>query len=168
MMLRLYLCNKQDTMRLLTQYFDRCIDITGHRFINHSPDLFVPDNIIVKQFDCNCEQSWVKSLESQTGNHLMTVSLALQAYNFEKGIYPADLNELVKKGYLTSLPLDPFAESGSFHYINKGKKYLLYSIGPDGKDNNGSYIKDQADIKLPSRNVWLDCQGDIVAGENTI
>ena len=67
--------------------------------------------------------------------------LALRAYRLEHGAYPATLAALTP-AYLKQIPNDPFAASGPLHYKRQGSKYVLYSIGPDGKDDGGKPIFD--------------------------
>ena len=68
-----------------------------------------------------------------------SVALALRAYRVENGAYPTKLADLAPK-YLAKLPDDPFAKSGPLGYKLTGDKYILYSIGPDGKDSGGTPI----------------------------
>jgi hypothetical protein len=105
-------------------------------------------------------------LQNYSANRLLTVQLALQAFSVEHGAYPATLEVLVNAGYLPQLPTDPFALSGSFHYSRKGAGYLLYSLGPDGKDDGGKPIMDKKDPTKPATSLQTDDHGDIVAGVN--
>jgi hypothetical protein len=52
--------------------------------------------------------------------------------------YPASLSELTPD-QLASVPLDPF-DGQPMRYRSKGAGYLLYSIGPDLKDDSGQRI----------------------------
>ena len=98
---------------------------------------------------------------SQTQNRMLLVGCALQAYRADQGAYPPTLQALTPH-YLAQLPDDPFAISGSFHYRRKGSNYLLYSIGPDGKDDGGMPAHNERD---PTSS-YIDggSTGDIVAG----
>lgn len=49
--------------------------------------------------------------------------------------YPAALSELTAE-YLSAIPTDPF-DGQPLRYQKKGSGYMLYSIGPDLKDNAG-------------------------------
>lgn len=63
------------------------------------------------------------------------IALALAAYKTNHHAYPAKLNELSK--FLGGkVPIDPFAGK-PFTYSQQGNGYLLYSIGPDLKDQVG-------------------------------
>ncbi|MBV9848134.1 MAG: hypothetical protein JO250_00460 [Armatimonadetes bacterium] len=104
-------------------------------------------------------------------NALLLTALALRAYRVEHGVYPATLDALIPT-YLSRVPDDPFALSGPLRYRRVGDKYVLYSVGPDGKDDGGRPIFD-ASKPAPRpgkrdqrRYVKEDSKGDIVAGVN--
>jgi hypothetical protein len=67
--------------------------------------------------------------------------LALELYRHDEGGYPNTLQNLVPK-YLPSVPTDPFSGDSTntdlkYRPVNDSKDYLLYSVGPDRKDNQG-------------------------------
>ena len=64
--------------------------------------------------------------------------LAINRYNAEKGTFPASLQELKKKGYISTIPPDPYSDN-SFVYKRTNKGFVLYSVGRDFKDNGGKY-----------------------------
>ena len=115
-----------------------------------------------------------REIESDIQNALLVTALALQAYHQDHKAYPATLATLVPS-YLKAVPTDPFAPSGPLHYKLTGAKYVLYSVGPDGKDDGGQAIFD-ATQPAPSsgdtsdRRRWTldDSTGDVVAGVNVI
>jgi len=63
---------------------------------------------------------------------------AIKWYKKEKDDYPDNLRDLVPN-YIRKIPKDPFSPDGSFVYVKKGEKILLYSVGPDGTDDSGKY-----------------------------
>jgi hypothetical protein len=58
--------------------------------------------------------------------------LALQQYKQKEGAFPDSLEALKLKNIK-----DPFSD-GPLIYKTEGENFLLYSVGPDHKDNNGS------------------------------
>jgi len=86
-------------------------------------------------------------------NHMLLLQLVLRSYKATTGAYPSKLTDLTPK-YLAKLPPDRFAPSGTYKYKQTAKGYILYSIGPDGKDNAGIPVtvrgtpepKDRGDI----------------------
>ncbi len=95
---------------------------------------------------------------------LLTTTLALRAYFLEHHRYPSSLQELVPT-YLPALPGDPFALSGPVHYRSDGRSYLLYSVGPDGKDDGGVPCKPSNTTRM--NNYQAEDKGDVVVGVNT-
>lgn len=88
---------------------------------------------------------------SSATNRLFTIALALRAYKLERGAYPASLSSLAPE-YLPKIPTDPFSLKPGFIYKLKGDGYLLYSLGPNCKDDGG-------------KPHWIDSKSDdIVAG----
>ena len=68
--------------------------------------------------------------------------LALELYRYDYGNYPENL-ELLVPGYLVSVPHDPFQSDEEklplkYKQLDKGREYLLYSIGLDRNDDEGS------------------------------
>lgn len=104
--------------------------------------------------------------KDRTQNALLMAMLALQAYKMAHQAYPQNLTQLVPE-YLQKVPADPFALSGPLRYRSPGDSYVLYSIGPDGKDDLGQPIYDPKTAPPASYHVAADSVGDIVAGTNT-
>lgn len=111
----------------------------------------------------------IKAVDTETQNGLLLVTLALHAYHLEKGRYPATLAELTP-AYLKKLPDDPFAMQGALLYHPQRQGYVLYSVGPDGKDDGGAAIDDPRMASSTNSNtryyVQKDSYGDVVAGKN--
>lgn len=112
-------------------------------------------------------KAWLREADNDTQNALLTVMLALRAYKAEHGSYPNRLDALAPH-YLAHVPDDPFALSTPLRYRRLGKTFLLYSVGPDGKDDGGKPIFDAAKGgPRPSLHdaryfVYPDSKGDIV------
>jgi hypothetical protein len=67
---------------------------------------------------------------------LVTI-LAILRFNSQNGHYPSNLDELVKKGFLTELPRDPFSQGPLFYNKLGDDDFELYSVGPDFIDDGG-------------------------------
>ncbi len=115
-------------------------------------------------------QARFKEVLVENQNALLLVALALHAYRLEHGHYPASLAELAP-AYLKKVPDDSFALNSAFRYRLEGEKYVLYSVGPDGKDDGGKPINDPKNASTTNPKgryrVNNESQGDIVAGVNT-
>jgi hypothetical protein len=76
---------------------------------------------------------------SHARSDMLLLAVALAAYRQEHGKYPAALAELPNAA---KLPRDPFTGTGAggpeneqpFHYRLVGDGFVLWSVGPDGKD----------------------------------
>ena len=72
--------------------------------------------------------------------HNLYVAFALAAYRRDHAGYPKTLDELAPK-YLAKIPNDLFTEKPLAYSPNE-KGYLLYSFGPNGKDDEGRTAAD--------------------------
>ena len=68
------------------------------------------------------------------------LAYALAAYQRDNGKYPATLDDLAPK-YLAAVPADIFS-GAAIKYRTTEKGYLLYSIGVNGKDEEGRWYDD--------------------------
>ncbi len=73
---------------------------------------------------------------------LARTGLALAAYRQDHGRFPESLDALAPR-YVRSVPIDPFSDT-AFKYRRVDKGYLLYSVGENGKDDNGQSRWDDA------------------------
>ena len=68
--------------------------------------------------------------------------LAILRWRLQNNQYPATLGELVTAGLLKELPKDPYSDK-PLVYKNKDDDFILYSVGPNFKDDGGEvFIKD--------------------------
>ncbi len=114
------------------------------------------------------ESTWAVAVGDQAQNALLTTVIALRAYEQEHGGLPESLVQMVGTS-IDKIPLDPFASSGPVRYRRESKRkggYLLYSVGPDGKDNQGKPV-DQPGYGRGRYTVLWNSIGDVVAGTNT-
>ncbi len=61
------------------------------------------------------------------------IGLALAGYRAEHGDYPQRLDELVPE-FLASVPIDLYADHAPLRYRREDGGYMLYSVGPNGQD----------------------------------
>jgi hypothetical protein len=76
---------------------------------------------------------------SLASTRLLITDLALRGHEAQHGKPPATLDELVP-AWLPSVPLDPFTGKPFIYHVTSDG-HLLYSVGPDGKDNQGTSEK---------------------------
>jgi hypothetical protein len=70
------------------------------------------------------------------GSNLTQVAFALAEHRAQRGSYPPRLADLAPK-YIPAVPKDVFAGDADLHYARQGDGYLLYSVGPNGRDDGG-------------------------------
>jgi hypothetical protein len=100
------------------------------------------------------EKSGVSFTNNETYLRLLRLELALQEYRARHHRYPSRLSELAPEA-ISAVPNDPFTEK-PLRYRSTGPSYLLYSTGPDQRDDGGR--------PLPAGNLGT-APGDIVAGK---
>jgi hypothetical protein len=119
-----------------------------------------------------------KEAQIKTQSALLRTYLALRLYKLERAIYPEHLEGLVKYGYLAKAPVDAYGADRPLGYKNVSDSFTLYSVGPDGKDDNGTPISpnytsigvepgQKKKIDKPRRYVEEGDTGDMVARINT-
>lgn len=72
---------------------------------------------------------------SETLRREREIALALAVYHSQYHHYPATL-EPAEKRWESTFPLDIYSKK-PFRYKSDGKTFLLYSVGPNGKDDGG-------------------------------
>lgn len=82
---------------------------------------------------------WFRDARDRAMSRLRIALVAARAYTLEQHRLPAGLADLVP-GYLGSVPVDPFGD-GPLKSKLTADALLIYSIGPDGKDDGGTPIK---------------------------
>ena len=82
--------------------------------------------------------------KSQARFGLARLVLALAGFRHDHGSSPKRLTDLSPK-YIAEVPNDPFADA-ELIYKPTADGYLLYSVGPNGKDDGGrNYVQEHAD-----------------------
>lgn len=65
---------------------------------------------------------------------MLLIALGAAAYRTEYGVYPERLDAV--GDYLSEIPVDPYSEQ-SFRYRLEGDGFMVYSVGPNGRDEEG-------------------------------
>jgi hypothetical protein len=110
-------------------------DEIERRFLAFPPDIKMVQSVVPRtatMFDV---------IDIERVNHAeLVLDLALQLHLREHHQFPATLGELVRNGYLKSLPADPFGKGEPFHYRrepNVRDGAVVWSVGEDGVDQHG-------------------------------
>lgn len=107
------------------------------------------------------ERSIKSCFHALTKRRMAATALAIRLFELDHGRRPERLNQLVPE-YLPALPVDPFADAGgTFGYRPDGPSPILYSVGPDGKDDRGAFtIKKDGSISPESADLLFFLNGD--------
>lgn len=162
--------SKRSIIENYTNYFDHVASNSVKPWPQAKTVPPIPSDPIIAIITPTVDPTNFKDRESSiTDNAICLTSMALQGYKMEHGSYPESLEKLCPS-FLSHIPDDPFAASGSLKYRKEGSTYVLYSIGPDGVDDGGRPIDDpsKATTKNPDARYYPDkeSKGDIVAGKN--
>lgn len=170
--MRIRLIGKRRIMANFTQYTDQIIANVRQPYAAQLIPPPLPADPVNHTLLPDFGRARFREVKTDTQNALLLTALALRAYKLDHGAYPSTLATLVPS-YLQAIPDDPFALSGPIHYKRLGMKYLLYSVGPDGKDDGGTVIfhKNRPAPRGPGdvdQQHWVetDSRGDIVARVN--
>jgi hypothetical protein len=107
---------------------------------------FAPE--AASEIDANDPQSLLRNLYGayqaqdlfQTERAGLLLALSLQLYYREQGAFPDRLEELVKNGCLSAIPIDPFGKGEPFRYRREGGPHgaaVVWSVWLDGIDQGG-------------------------------
>jgi hypothetical protein len=77
-----------------------------------------------------------RAAEVDALRQLARLALAVAAYRAKEGKYPDKLDDLLP-GYIAQIPGDPF-DGQPLRYRRDGAGPVLYSVGPDRKDDRGA------------------------------
>lgn len=114
-----------------------------------------------RRFGLSEDAGRVSLVRSAAIGRLLTVQLALRAYQADHGAFPDRLDGLCPT-YLRRVPRDPFHDA-PLSYRRCATGYLCWSVGPDGRDDMGA-----RSVRTDSRGIDLwpgltaGSQGDLV------
>jgi hypothetical protein len=94
-------------------------------------------------------RAFIKVAQTEASRRLLITTIALKRFHLRYGKWPETLDELVPD-FLEKVPID-FMDGKPLRYkFVDAKRYLLYSVGEDGKDDGGDGSPPPADgIPLP-------------------
>ncbi len=163
--------SRQTVMDRYTRYMDGIIANCRRPYGLHLPPPAIPDDPMNQMMGGITNEARLKAVVSETEVRLLAVSLALSVYRQKRGEYPPSLDAL--RGIIAAnLCLDLFAAQGDLRYRRDGAKTVLYSVGPDGRDDGGRPIYDTKQSEFTRSGararyfVASSSLGDVVAGLN--
>ena len=169
--MRVRLIGSRTIFENYTGYMDQFIQDQRQPYGLHLPPPPVPNDPVNSILLPVFNEGRIKFVQSETENHLLAVTLALHAYHESHGAYPDSLTA-VAANVPANLLSDPFAAQENLRYRKDGAEYVLYSVGPDGRDDGGKPVYDKnkpmsSDGSERARYfVEQNSAGDVVAGVN--
>jgi hypothetical protein len=98
-------------------------------------------DLIITQLHPGFAKVLDKADDCEQSNRNLILAFALAAFHADHGRYPAKLAELAPK-YIEKTPDDVFSGKPLIYRL-VGAGYLLYSVGPDGVDDDGRSYDDE-------------------------
>jgi len=77
-----------------------------------------------------------KTIQIETARRVVVTAIALKRFQLKHGKLPETIGELAPE-FLPSVPIDPYDGKPLRYHPNADGRYLLYSVGDDGKDDGG-------------------------------
>jgi len=145
---------RQELRREIVRTFQALSDSLALRSGRYRP-------MVLRQYDTNTlfgylmsEYSFLPKLperywDVRTRRRLLIAHLLLRKYRLREGHYPSTLEAL----NMEELAIDPFSRRPLIYRLT-GERYLLYSVGADGKDDGGHNPSLKRDGELP-RDLFL-------------
>jgi hypothetical protein len=138
--IRMHLYSKRTFVDGYTRYIDGLMEQAAQPYTLRKP-LEMGSDPLTQVIKPVLQSVSFNDARDVTDSVLLQTMFALQAYKLERGHFPVKLSELAPY-YLKRVPLDPFGGGEAMRYRSGGDTYILYSIGPDGKDDRGKPIYD--------------------------
>ncbi len=105
-----------------------------------------------------------KTLSMQTQQQMVLTAIAVARYRIVQGIEPPDLRALVPR-FLPTLPRDWMDGNLVRYRPRPGGGFLLYSVGEDGKDDNGDPAPSKPEKKYRQVSDGRDAVWPVAASE---
>ena len=105
---------------------------------------------MMQHFDSDLTAAWEAADQSAVHTAFVQTGLALAAYHAEHDRYPKRLEELTPK-FARNLPTDVYTDHKSLRYRPAEDGYVLYSVGPNGIDEEAGAadnLPDSDDISI--------------------
>ena len=148
--------SKRKAIRQRIEYFDQVLKESRKPYEVRSS--VTPPTILNWITDGYIQDVHVRVIERDAQMAVLRAWVAVLRYQKDTGSYPPSLKALVPR-YLEAVPIDPFggATRPPLIYHKTASGFLLYSLGPDMKDDGG----------VPATPKTILHSGDIVAGKLT-
>lgn len=143
----------KDRQNVLLQYRQACDALPD------DPDkVFPKTSILAKIGYPNYKRAYKQDTYSRLQYRGVVWAAALKLYKIENGKYPDSLSQV--DHYVNGeYEKDPYSPDGKLIYKKDGENVILYSIGPDLKDDNGTPRVQVKDLDAPGDVVFYKSSG---------
>ena len=157
--------NKEETLRSVNALYDyleqlslkTAVERHAERdAIDNKLEELVKGNVFLSTFVPTFKRIYEIGSRVSVNVRATLTMIAIFRYKRDTGRYPQNLNQLVTDGYLKQLPIDSYSDK-PLVYKKTEDNFILYSFGPDFKDDDGVSGKDGKGRARP----WRD-NGDTV------
>ena len=109
------------------------------------PPVMAPEEGVGPGPDAEIGQLILNKVKQVDGD-LRALATAVESYFVDYNAYPPNLNVLTTPiAYIPKVMKDPFKPDADLGYKKLGDKdWILWSVGPDGKDDGGEVIYDKS------------------------
>ena len=142
--------NKEETLKSVNELYDYCEQLSlktaaqihaDNEAIDDKLNKLSSDNILIGILTPAVKRVIEIGHRLPTDVGAALTIIAILRYNGDTDRYPQNLNQLVTAGYLKQLPIDSYSDK-PLVYKKTDDNFILYSFGPDFKDDDGVSGKD--------------------------
>jgi hypothetical protein len=133
---RLWLTPKRAALDSIDRYYRQLMQEV-EKPLSQRKTLTLPGDAVSRRSGIDPQTAWsgeVKWWVPRVQLALLEIALAIQIHHRQHGVYPARLSD-VSRRWLPVIPSDPWGKP--ILYRRKAGRPLVYSAGPDGKDDGG-------------------------------
>jgi hypothetical protein len=99
-------------------------------------DQYQQENAFVAEYDGNFEKMAALTCQMRDSCNALVAAIAVLRYRLAHAGLPEDLDAVVESGYLKEVHIDSFSGKPLIYRVT-GDDFIIYSVGPDGKDDGG-------------------------------
>ena len=145
----IYLKLTSEVQRYYELPYYQIVDVLKQKPIDKQiPSYAIISRLLLPNLDKLCER--IAAHEAQV--EICRVGLGLKLFKQKNGAYPDTLDKLAPE-FLDTIPVDPFTGKALI-YRKADAGFILYSLGPNQQDDNGTPPPPKRDDKVPYDIVW--------------
>jgi beta-lactamase regulating signal transducer with metallopeptidase domain/tetratricopeptide (TPR) repeat protein len=132
-----------DGAKELSEFYEVVAEEVAKPPYEQRPDALFQDEVVSRMKHPMAKIALPNFMEASTRDYVMQakrdilrIQIALERYRNFNGHYP-DILKVVEGRWIDELPVDPFSgKPFIYHPFDNATKYVLFSVGPDGVEND--------------------------------